>query len=169
MNIGFIKAIVILPGTALLYVPALIIWFTRNTSNAASFPPQSAAVWVAGILFALTGLVLMGWTMWLFAAKGGGGTPAPWEPIAKFVVEGPYQHVRNPMLTGVILFQIAEAALLQSIPLLIWAVFFFTLNTFYFVFSEEPQLESRFGDAYVEYKRRVSRWIPRITPYSGSE
>ena len=168
MNTGFIKAIIILPGTALAYVPALIIWFTRNTSYAASFPAQSAWVWLVGILFALVGLALMGWTMWLFASKGGGGTPAPWEPIAKFVVEGPYQHVRNPMLTGAILFQIAEAILLQSIPLMIWAIFFFVLNSFYFAFSEEPQLERRFGDAYREYKRYVSRWVPRATPYPGS-
>ena len=141
MNTGFIKAIVILPGTALVYVPGLIVWLTSSTSYAASFPPKSVVVWVTGLIFLVAGLVLMLWTMRLFASKGGGGTPAPWEPIQNFVVEGPYQHVRNPMLTGVILFQIAEAILLWSIPLLIWAIFFFILNTFYF--ASPKSLSSR--------------------------
>ncbi len=167
MNAGFIKAIVILPGTALVYVPALVIWLTRKSGLAASFPPQSAAIWVAGLAFALVGLALMLWTMRLFASKGGGGTPAPWDPIQNFVVDGPYRHMRNPMLTGVILFQIAQAILLQSIPLVVWALVFFVINTVYFVVLEEPQLEKRFGDSYSEYKRNVSRWVPRLTPYSG--
>jgi protein-S-isoprenylcysteine O-methyltransferase Ste14 len=26
-------------------------------------------------------------------------------------------------------------------------------------------LEKRFGDSYLEYKRNVPRWIPRMTPW----
>ena len=31
--------------------------------------------------------------------------------------------------------------------------------------SEEPGLEKRFGAEYVEYKRNVPRWIPRLKPW----
>ena len=169
MNVPLIKAIVILPGTALVYVPALIVWLTRNTDHAASFPPSSVLAWLVGLPFAAAGLVLMVWTMRLFTLEGGGGTPAPWEPIRNFVVLGPYRHVRNPMLIGVNLFLVAEAALLQSIPILLWMVAFVALNTVYFAFAEEPQLEKRFGQAYANYKRQVPRWIPRLTPYVASD
>jgi protein-S-isoprenylcysteine O-methyltransferase Ste14 len=169
MNIALIKAILILPGTALVYVPALIIWLTRNTSYAAGFPPTSAVPWLAAAPFALAGLILMFWTMRLFAVKGGGGTPAPWEPIRNFVVLGPYRHVRNPMLIGVNLFLIAEAILLHSLPIFLWMAAFFVINTIYFARSEEPQLQKRFGQAYAEYRRNVPRWIPRLTPYRGSD
>lgn len=169
MNLPFVKAIVILPGTALVYVPALIVWLTRNTTQAASFPSASVIAWLAGGTFAAAGLALMIWTMRLFAAKGGGGTPAPWQPVRKFIVTGPYRHTRNPMLTGVILFQTAEAILLQSLPLLAWTIAFAALNTAYFAFSEEPQLERRFGPPYTDYKRHVPRWIPRLTPYVGED
>lgn len=165
MNFPLIKAIVILPGTALVYVPALIVWLTRNTRLAASFPPQSAISWLAGIAFAAAGLVLMIWTMWLFTSKGGGGTPAPWRPIRNFIVIGPYRHVRNPMLIGVNLFLAAEAIFLQSFPILAWVMVFFALNTVYFARSEEPRLQQRFGQPYADYKRNVPRWIPRLTPY----
>jgi len=169
MNWQFVKAIIILPGTALVYVPAAIIWFTRNTQHEAIYLPESVLNWIGAILFAVAGLVLMGWTMRLFATQGGGGTPAPWEPVKTFIATGPYRHMRNPMLTGVLLFQAAEAIFLQSWPLFFWMVFFFVLNTVYFVFLEEPGLERRFGNSYLEYKRHVPRWLPRFTPYCLSD
>jgi len=165
MNIPLIKAIVILPGTALVYVPALIIWSTSGTAWAAGFPPDTPLSWLAGSGFAVAGLTLIIWTMRLFAVKGGGGTPAPWQPIQNFIVTGPYRYVRNPMLIGVNLFLIAEALVLQSWPIFIWMVAFVIINTAYFVLSEEPQLEKRFGQAYAEYRRNVPRWLPRLTPW----
>jgi protein-S-isoprenylcysteine O-methyltransferase Ste14 len=169
VNLPLIKAIVILPGTALVYVPSAIVWFTRGTAHAAEMPGPSLLPWLAGLPFAATGMVLMVWTMRLFTLKGGGGTPAPWEPIRNFIVLGPYRYVRNPMLTGVILFLVAEAILFRSLPILLWALFFFVLNTVYFALSEEPQLEMRFGQAYTDYKRAVPRWLPKLTPYNADE
>lgn len=167
MNISLLKAILILPGTVLVYIPVLIVWLTRNTPLAAAFPPVSVIVILVGLLFGAAGLGLSFWAMRLFTTEGGGGSPAPWEPIKNFIVQGPYRYVRNPMLTGVMLVLMAEALLLQSVPIAIWMVTFFILNTVYFAFSEEPQLETRFGDAYREYKRHVPRWIPRLSPYEG--
>ena len=107
----------------------------------------------------------MVWAMRLFISEGGGGTPAPWQPVKNFIVRGPYRYVRNPMLIGVSLVLSAEAILLQSFPILVWMIVFIIINTFYFAYSEEPELEKRFGQSYVNYKRKVPRWIPRLTPY----
>ena len=169
MSISLIKAMLVLPGTALVLIPALIVWLTHETSFAASFPPDSALLWLAGLLFAAAGLTLMIWTVRLFAVAGGGGTPAPWDPIKNFIVLGPYRYMRNPMLTGANLILVAEALLLQSIPILLWMIAFVVLNTIYFALFEEPQLENRFGDAYRDYKRNVPRWIPRSSPYMGAD
>ncbi len=169
MSISLIKAILILPGTALILIPALIVRLTRETPFAASFPPDSAVLWLAGLLFAAAGLTLTIWTVRLFAVAGGGGTPAPWEPIKNFLILGPYRYMRNPMLTGASLILVAEALLLRSTPVLLWMIAFVVLNTIYFAIWEEPQLEKRFGDAYREYKRDVPRWIPRSSPYMGAK
>ena len=169
MNTSLIKAIIILPGTSLAYVPALIIWITRNTVYSASFHPTSAIIWLAGLVFTVAGLGLMLSTMRLYATKGGGGTPAPWDPIKNFIVLGPYSYVRNPMLIGVNMFLTAEAIILQSIPIFLWMIVFVIVNTIYFAFSEEPQLEKRFGQTYSNYKNNVPRWIPRLTPYRGMD
>lgn len=160
-----LRAILILPGTALVYVPALLLWLSHSTALAPSFPPASPLRWVAGLALALAGLALMAWTIGLFARRGGGGTLAPWDPVANLITEGPYAHVRNPMLTGVLLVIAAEAVLLGSLPLLAWLVAFFALNTAYFALSEEPGLQARFGELYRRYRAAVPRWLPRLSPY----
>lgn len=156
------KAVLILPGTALIYIPVLIHWF----SGGWPFDDALVSIWgaILAVILAAPTLALAIFTMRLFVYEGE-GTPAPWDPPQNFVVSGPYRHVRNPMLTAVILIILAEAAALQSLPLLGWAVIFFILNTAYFVFVEEPGLERRFGETYSQYKATVPRWIPRLRPY----
>jgi hypothetical protein len=53
-----------------------------------------------------------------------------------------------------------EAKFLQD-----WAVVLWGLNTLYIALIEEPGLNHRFGDQYVEYSKNVARWVPRMTPW----
>ena len=71
------------------------------------------------------------------------------------------------MITGVLCLLIGIALFLNSIPILIWAMVFFVINTVYFEFIEEPKLERRFGEDYVHYKNHVPRWIPNTKPYNS--
>jgi protein-S-isoprenylcysteine O-methyltransferase Ste14 len=108
----------------------------------------------------------MGLALRQLAREGGGGTPAPWDPPRRFVVAGVYRHVRNPMISGVIAALYAEALLLQSLPLLAWAVLFMLANLAYIPLVEEPGLEKRFGADYRRYKANVPRWIPRLRAWT---
>ncbi len=161
-----LKAIVVLPGTAIVYGPALLLWLTAGTRYAASGLPSSLGHRIDALFLGAVGWILIIKTIGLFHSKGGGGTLAPWDPIQNFVAEGPYRHVRNPMLLGVHLVLIAEALLIGSLPILLWMFVFAALNTVYFWAFEEPQLARRFGKTYLDYKRAVPRWIPRWTPYA---
>ena len=65
-------------------------------------------------------LLVIGGTLFVaslrrFAGEGE-GTLAPWDPPRRFVVEGPYRYVRNPMISGVIFLLAGEAAILRSVP-----------------------------------------------------
>ena len=99
-------------------------------------------------------------------ARIGRGTLAPWDPTRHLVVEGPYRHVRNPMITAVLAVLAGEAALFGSPPLLIWCAAFFAINHVFFRLHEEPGLERRFGEEYRAYKRNVPRWLPRRAPWA---
>jgi protein-S-isoprenylcysteine O-methyltransferase Ste14 len=162
-----VAAIVILPGTVLVLVSAAIVWLSQNTS----FAPRPAAFggprfWPATM--ALTaGLGLAVWTCRLFVTAGE-GTPAPWDPPQRLVVRGPFRHVRNPMITSVLLMLLGEALYLWSWPVSLWLLVFFVANAIYFPFGEEKGLERRFGDQYRDYRNNVPRWIPRLTPWQQS-
>ena len=80
-----------------------------------------------------------------------------------------YRHVRNPMITSVIVMLGGESLLLGSWPVAGWMLVFLLLLWISFVRFEEPDLERRFGDDYRLYKANVPRWIPRATPWEPSE
>ncbi len=162
------RAVLLLPVNVLVVIPAVILWIADGTPHGAQ--PVSPAHWTlwTGVAMGAPALMLMGWTMRLFMATGS-GTPAPWDPIKKLVIEGPYRHLRNPMISGVIAGLIAEALVLRAPALAGWALFFFAANMIYLPISEEPALLRRYGDPYRRYRENVPRWLPRITPWRDRE
>jgi protein-S-isoprenylcysteine O-methyltransferase Ste14 len=120
---------------------------------------------LAGAGALLTGLWLAVETIALFG-RVGKGTLAPWDPTRKLVVRGPYRRVRNPMISGVGLILLGEAAILGSAPILVELGLFALANLIYIPLIEEPDLAARFGAEYEEYRRAVPRWIPKRTPWT---
>ena len=160
-----LRAILLLPGVVTIVVPGLIV-ATAGAEVGWGLDGAAAALPVAlGVALVAAGLAIWAWTVRLFA-RIGEGTLAPWDATRHLVVEGPYRHVRNPMITGVLAVLLGEAALLGSPDILVWAALFFAINAVYFPLIEEPGLERRFGDEYREYRRNVPRWLPRRTPWS---
>jgi protein-S-isoprenylcysteine O-methyltransferase Ste14 len=160
-----LRAIAALPFMAAVVVPTVIAVFAGMRHVGWDLPP---AFWfvpfaIAGLLISI-GLALFAWTVALFAGAGG-GTLAPWDPTQRLVVAGPYRHVRNPMISGVLFLLLGETALLGSLPVLAWAALFFVLNQLYIPRFEEPGLEQRFGDDYRRYRQHVPRWLPRLRPW----
>ena len=145
----------ILPITVLVLVP---LWVEKNWTVRAVFHL------FAGSIIILFGLTIMAFTISSFI-RIGKGTLAPWSPPKKLVIKGLYRYVRNPMILGVLIVLLGEALGLWSKNILVWAGEFFIINIIYFIIYEEPSLEKRFGDEYREYKKHVSMWIPRRTPY----
>lgn len=119
---------------------------------------------ILGSSFICFGLIIMILTIRMFILIGK-GTLAPWDPTRKLVTCSLYGHVRNPMILGVFIILVGEAVLFTSLSITVWAIAFVIINTVYFIFSEEPGLEQRFGSEYIEYKSNVPRWIPRMKPW----
>jgi protein-S-isoprenylcysteine O-methyltransferase Ste14 len=163
-----LKAVIILPFTVTVIVPTIILH--RNGLGGIAY--RSSAPWnvlmLAGAaLLVAIGLVLFVSTATLFV-KVGRGTLAPWNPPQRLVLVGPYRHVRNPMISGVLFILLAEALFFGSFPLLYWFGVFLLLNAIVIPLAEEPGLQKRFGEDYARYKRNVPRWIPRLTPWQDT-
>jgi protein-S-isoprenylcysteine O-methyltransferase Ste14 len=166
MLVRHLFAILVLPATMTILIPR---WLLAAYGINPLWPADSAAGTIArtaGVITFLIGLALFGWCLYLFAARGK-GTLAPWDPPRKLVVSGPYRYVRNPMISGVLFIIAGQALVHGSRTLGMWFLTFLVINQIYFMISEEPMLESRFGKDYRVYKENVPRWIPRLRPWKG--
>ena len=151
------------------FVVTVVVPLSMRTSLRLQQPHDSTttAIFIAGCLALIIALLLFISSLYEFAARGK-GTLAPWDPPKHLVVHGPYCYVRNPMISGVIFFLLAEAAMFRSISLLKWAGLFLLINLIYIPLLEEPGLEARFGDEYRLYCRNVRRFIPRLRPWRAA-
>jgi len=156
-------SILILPTSAVVLMP---LWLLHRFGG--TWPGDRSMdamlLQIAGALLFAAGFVLFAWCVWLFG-RVGEGTLAPWDPPRHFVAVGPYRYTRNPMISGVAVMLIGEALFFISIPLALWALTFIAVNQLYFMLSEEPRLERRYGARYRAYKAAVPRWTPRRTPW----
>lgn len=146
----------ILPLTVLVIVPVFI-----------EDDFHLSGLWsaITGIIIMSTGMVVIIKTIHMFI-RIGRGTLAPWDPTRNLITGSLYGYVRNPMILGVLTVLIGESILFTSLSIAVWSILFFIINTVYFIFSEEPGLEKKFGKEYYEYKKNVPRWIPRLKPWS---
>jgi len=161
IKMNLLKQIIsfILPVTVLIIVPINIesnwsILFGWNL--------------IFGFILIIAGLTIMVLTISTFIQIGK-GTLAPWSPTKQLVVVGLYRYVRNPMILGVFTVLLGETTCIWSVALLQWSAAFFVINTIYFILYEEPGLENRFGEDYLNYKKQVPRWIPRLIPFDSDK
>lgn len=156
-----LASIALLPFVVVVVVPRWALTALGRFDQQWQSAVANTAGRATGILLFTTGLLLFAWCAGLFA-RVGQGTLAPWDPTRRLVATGPYTYVRNPMITAVTAMLIGEALFFRSCILAGWSVLFVLINHVYFILLEEPGLERRFGQAYVEYRNQVPRWIPRL-------
>jgi len=164
MFVRQLGAIAALPGLVAVVVP---LWLARQNHVVLTAPADltTALVQVAGTGLLAIGLGLFSASLYYFWSRGR-GTLAPWDPPRRFVVDGPYRFVRNPMISGVIFVLLGEAAVLRSRPHAVWAGLVILINVLYIPAIEEPMLAERFGEGYLQYKRGVRRFLPRLSPWN---
>jgi len=166
-SLRHLLSILLLPFLVTVVVPLWLL--NKFAAGDMRWGNVTLLVWMlrlAGGVLGLIGLGLFSWGVSLFA-RVGQGTLAPWDPTRRLVAVGPYRHVRNPMISGVALMLLGQALFWGSGILGLWAGCFVLINHIYFLLSEEPGLEQRFGNSYRLYKSNVPRWIPRLKPWSG--
>jgi protein-S-isoprenylcysteine O-methyltransferase Ste14 len=155
-------AIGTLPFVVTVVVPVYLICVSGGPNVGWKLAPPFGLLptLVGGVLVGL-GVLLVYRTVSLFATIGR-GTLAPWDPPRTLVIRGPYRYVRNPMISGVLAILLGEAILFGSFSVFSWFLLFFAINALIMPLIEEPLLEGRFGSDYVDYKRSVPRWVPKL-------
>ena len=91
------------------------------------------------------------------------GTTVPFNPPPKLVNSGPYNYIRNPMLSGIFFFLFGIGFFYGSISLVfVFTPLFILINVLELITIEEPELEMRLGQEYLEYRKKT----PMFFPYS---
>ncbi len=112
--------------------------------------------WVS-IFFIGFGVVLN-----ISASKGfkkAGTAIKPTDPDSSMVVTWPYSFTRNPMYLGMTAILTGVAIALGSPLTLAGPIFFVWYIQYKFILKEERKMEAAFGSQYIDYKKRVRRWI----------
>lgn len=119
------------------------------------FPGQLACAFV---LFVASGyLGLKG--IWDFRQAKTTVHPHVPHKTSSVVSTGIYRYSRNPMYLALVLLLLVEGLVLKNWSMLfvVWG-FIVYLNRFQ-ITPEERALEIKFGQEYIDYKKRVRRWI----------
>ncbi len=122
-------------GISFVNVPALIQWI-------------SLFFWIFGFTLLLLGRFELGNSFRLGTPKEG----------TRFVVAGLYRFSRNPMYLGVYS-TILATALYTLNPIVILLGAFVVAIHHKIVLAEEEHMQNVFGQEYVEYRRRVRRYL----------
>lgn len=124
----------------------------------ASWPWRPSTFELAAGLFLLAaGATLNVWAERLFRRASVG--VCPFSPVPTVIESGPYRLTRNPMYLGLVAITLS-AALMSGVPLNAWTACALWMWLHYkFVLPEESFLARELGERYLDYARRVPRWL----------
>lgn len=118
---------------------------------------QSTITTILGSIFLLMGAILRFWAVLLFYCQG--MKVISLKPQQALITSGPYRFSRNPLYLGVVSIFFGAALLLGSISAVAFSMVVFLALDLWVGLREEKQLEHSFGEKYLQYKRRVPRWM----------
>lgn len=93
------------------------------------------------------------------AFKKANTTVKPFEESTALITGGVFRISRNPMYLGFVLILVGIAVLIGSLSPFFVVLAFAVLMDVLFIRAEERMLHETFGQAWVEYKKKVRRWI----------
>jgi protein-S-isoprenylcysteine O-methyltransferase Ste14 len=114
---------------------------------------------IIGVIAIIMGGFLAFWTI-IAQIQLASGTPFPMLPTKKLLIIGPYKYCRNPMTLGTIIAYSGVVLLVGSYMALLVVVIFALMLLFYLKMIEEKELEMRFGQEYLEYKKNTPFILP---------
>jgi len=127
-------------------------FFVFRSFNLISFPLSI----LIGIPLILCGLFLIRGPHFLLKKNN---TPENFKKSTCLVRNGLYKYSRNPMYLGFLIFLIGLSFALGNLISFISPMLFFTIINWMFIPYEEEKMEYELGTEYLEYKKKIKRWI----------
>ena len=151
------KLVLKVPPPVQALVCGILMWMIDRQLSGGQL--ESAIQLPMAILFAVSGIVLVVFSMLAF--RRASTTVDPFHPkeASQLVVDGFFGYSRNPMYVSLLLVLISWAIWLGSVYNVAVLILFVTYITFFQIKPEEEAMRSLFGETYEHYCSRVRRWI----------
>jgi protein-S-isoprenylcysteine O-methyltransferase Ste14 len=141
------------PIIALLFI--IVTYLSSLVIAPFKFSNQS----LMSCLIFLLGLVCVLSAMRQFKQKNTIINPMTPQKTTTLVVDGIFNYSRNPMYLGLLLVLTSSGIYFGAwLSLLLVPIFYFLITTLQIIPEEEAMLEL-FGESFVEYTKKVRRWI----------
>ena len=150
--------------TANLLLPPPLAWALAIAAGFAAdwlYPlPLSAPIAHGGLIGGLIFAAALGLALWAVATFRRTGTSVrPYVPTAAIATDGPYRFSRNPMYLAMLLSLVGLAVAFAKPWLLAMMAPLYLVLRYGVIAREETYLERKFGNAYLDFKARVRRWM----------
>lgn len=123
--------------------------------------------WQTGYLLAAFTFSVPGLAAVRDLALSGDGTPVPLDPPRRLVTHGIYAFIRNPMQCSMTSLLLLESLFLWSPWPAILALLGIVYSEGLARWSENQDMQKRFGEAWQNYQKSVRAWWPRWPPRIG--
>ena len=142
----------IMPPTyfILTLIASVALHFAYPMDRVLNFPKIGFSLFLFGVILNL-------WTDKLF--KEGETTVKPFEDPSLLITSGPFRFSRHPMYLGMASILLGIAFILGTVVAFVYPFLFVVTMEIMFILYEESDLERVFGDEYLDYRRRVRRWV----------
>ncbi len=154
----------LIAGRLLLGVPlflSVLLWIVQPRWMAWSAWPLPVALRWAGVLLGLAVLPVV-WRVFVALGSNVSETVLTKREHA-LVTTGPYAYVRHPLYACGIGMFLAMGLMAANLFILFMAASALAAILAVVIPREEAHLIDRFGDAYIDYRRRTGRLLPRGT------
>lgn len=116
---------------------------------------------ILGCLLILGGWAFGIWSIYIQFTLGK-GTPVPLMATQKLIIRPPYSYCRNPMALGAIVMYLGVAILFGSMGSVMLVLLGTALLLSYIKRIEEREMEIRFRQEYLDYKKQTPFLLPRF-------
>ena len=110
-----------------------------------------------GFVFIALGIILNIWTDLLFKKKK--TTVKPYKKPTQLLISGPFRISRHPTYLGMTILLLGVTIIHGTLITFVFPIIFIILMELFFIPFEEKNLERIFGKKYLNYKKKVRRWI----------
>ncbi len=143
------------PFTTLYITP---LFFRKLESNFLNLPKYDLLVKIGVIFMNFGAFLAIICSLIMFINKY--GSAIPFVKPTKLVDMGPYKLVRHPMMWSLFFVLIGESLAYSSLFTVGWLVIWARFSYIYISNYEEPFLKRHFGQEYIDYTKKVPRWVP---------